>query len=322
MNETSPTQEKRRKTRLLLVLFAVLLLTVGLAWALVKAKQQPLENGARLADRLGAEGLSAHWPDRDVSWYVIEEDGHPIGMSVRGLWRRDDGGYDGLEVLQRTNTVSAAVWTLAPKADRGTYLGRSLQVHPRFGQVESKAFVRLGDQRVRILQGGEVSSAARAPANYAPEGTLDLLIALAGRADRNAQFQVTLDSVPPWGTMPRFFPIYARPADGAENGQVTVRVERKFGRSSQADLHTYDANNVLARLKSGRVVQRRISRKEALDALPGGLELLTQQVKLLRRTRGQEVPVQSWGRMLGDLFGPAETRPNVPAPTSLPPGAI
>jgi len=166
------------------VMLGVLVLTVAAAWLLVQTRGAGIDRGANLLADVRERGLSAFWGEQPhEAWFLFTSaDGEPLGWR-RSLRIRVQDGYLGEDQAVLTNgTQWREGWQITDDALVGRY--SSALESPNLPSGFLKVGIDLREDRVYVSSSAAGEPAASpAPANYVPEGLLDLALYLAGRQD-------------------------------------------------------------------------------------------------------------------------------------------
>ena len=250
-----PTHEDRadsarRHAVLAIITLGVLLATVLVAWVVQYFPARRAEKAAEIIRGIRRAGLERFWPEASrIDWYLIEVRGKRIGWRAMVRTRREGGGFAGLtlEFIGPVNRFWCEKWTLNADATRGRYaayegIARGLRLE------QLKTEIALEDGRVRVLQyearGRVLAARSKAPANYLPEGTLELAVRRVAEEAADAQFSLVFNEVPNVGGAVSFGVMRIRHAGTrrSEDGR-TVRLVRTYARREGRRIRrTYEVN--------------------------------------------------------------------------------
>ena len=227
MIEPSPRAEGSRSSLLPVVMLGILVLAVAVAWSLSASRQRLARRGAELVAQVRKDGLPAHWRSFQSRWLLAQKAGRYVGWRATVRLVEPQGAAEGFDVsVLATGQHLAGAWerwSLDAGLSQGEY--RSGLVLPgRVGpQLAQDTVIRYADKTVEVVQGiaqHSVQSRAPAPANYLPEGTLELAFRLAAMRKIRAQFRTIENSVPPAGQTTQFITVLAEPFDASASGVV------------------------------------------------------------------------------------------------------
>ena len=160
------------------IMFALLLGSVGAAAWMVHARQAPARHAADLLQQLRKDTLAKYWPQKEQTlWYLTRNSsGQPIGWlcSTRGP---TPGGFTGKELKGQIRET----WHLQSDLSGGEYIcndGTTITLSG--GQVTVR----------RFTDEGEIPATSSAPENYVPEGTLPLMVRLVNSRRQPAAFRM------------------------------------------------------------------------------------------------------------------------------------
>ncbi|MFB3892967.1 MAG: hypothetical protein ACE15C_13190 [Phycisphaerae bacterium] len=192
MEEAQPISHSQRSL-LAVVMLVILLACVAAAWWLSQTRNA----GPSIIDEMRRTGLRKLWgPDGRTDFYVLADaGGQPLGWWAVSRWPTDDG-YAG-ETFVRTESRAqidspVETWKLSDDARQGQYTGASI-----VGRTVLSTSIALADGEVVVAhkyKGVKVDAQDRAPANYIPEGSLDLVVRLVQQQGREARFAMLFDT--------------------------------------------------------------------------------------------------------------------------------
>lgn len=280
-----PPVQMERKRRLLLplILLGLLALAVVVSATLVQLRRVPARNGEDILAQLRREGLSAYWPQgRRTQWFLIHEDGQVRGWKAVIQQRK---GEDAFQTLTVWGTSRKGDWEwsqLNRAATQGRYLAGSYGLEGIGFDTE----IDLSEGRVRARRLDHAGSQwveAAAPANYMPEGTLELAIFLAGRQDKKALFQLIQNNYLPDKGSPTFGSMLVEGGDatttGVEGAAVRADVKLYSSSSPGEESYVFDNDGRTLRLTRTDAIQMTASPQD-VDAAFGDA---TRIVEFLRR---------------------------------------
>jgi hypothetical protein len=184
-----------RRSLLALVMLAILLATMGGAWLLEDQAGRRVRAAEGMVAHVRAKGLASFWTaDLAIRWYLIKIDAKVIGWRAEAHGQIPAGDFAGLNLryradpVRRVEDITVEQWKVNPEATAGEYtagrvspeltLVKDTQINLDAGVVEIHHMADTGPQEAK----------AAAPANYLPEGTMNLALALVGKAKADAQF--------------------------------------------------------------------------------------------------------------------------------------
>ncbi|MCK4624220.1 MAG: hypothetical protein KAV00_02840 [Phycisphaerae bacterium] len=221
MTRTSTKSETARRGLLAVLMLAVLLASVSIAWLLERKSTIKAHAGAQIIGEIRAKGLKHYWPEKSqIDWFLIQSNGNTIGwkasVRVKSAARpgsppldklgttlsnaegpKSDGNFIGVdvEVVPKQHSLHE-IWTLNADATAGTY-------HADLRSAGGKGFktdILLNDGMVKVVQHvrgiGSITADSRAPKNYLPKGTLHLAVRQTAEMRANAQFVMVFNERP------------------------------------------------------------------------------------------------------------------------------
>jgi hypothetical protein len=293
MADTTREPESVRAAIRSLVLLALLGGSVATAWVLSAHYGREARLGAEILDTLRKEGLTERWGDQPLEqWYLIRQAGRPTG------WKRIsrqpvENGYVGQisqwNISQNPAERYGVTWQLSNDMQRGHYDAQTFQLIVTPGGVRShqssETAIDLQAGRVEVLQQmgkGLFQSTGRAPENYIPEGTLELVLAEVARRKETAEFQMIIDSIPPHtpGGEPTFLTLTASwrgPAQTVPKGSRIVTTTGLRGQTFSQNVYIFDADGAIDQIITGTDGATRFiraSRQQVEEAFPRATSLI------------------------------------------------
>ncbi len=210
-----------------IVLGVVLVVCVAAAAFYVHDLRTSAErNGEAVVAEIRQKGLGQFIRKPTTRWFLMQADGAPLGWHVIDTGPRPDvGGAMGLNV-----TVTPAKddphdrsklegvwerWVLNGGASEGRYDAGEVHVVGSECRVVATTSIVLSGGRVQasqLVDGRVYQSNAEVPANYLPEGTMEMATRILANQDEPARFRMIVNSIPPQGDAPRFFTLTMRNA--------------------------------------------------------------------------------------------------------------
>ena len=180
---------KPRSTVATLVLAGVLLVMIGVAWALVRYYRTSAREGALLLAEMRRQTLAGLWPrqHREARYEWRDASGRLEGR-LQVSRRAVEGGFEGVTIhvpvagpALRQGLVKET-WTVSDDLAKGDYRADYLTL--RYA-VE----IRLEGGQIHFRTTGmEEEAQEEAPANYVPEGLEWLAVRMVARAGKKATF--------------------------------------------------------------------------------------------------------------------------------------
>ncbi len=183
MNNKNSFTSVSRQSLLSIAMLGVLLLSIGAAWMIISSHRarwrQSAERGAELMADLRSKGLAEYWTDQTVSdWYLYRDaQDRPAGWRYTKRSPTTEG-YGGRTVHWPTKTSRyTELWRLDARATTGTYLSEVTDM--------PTTEIVLSPQGLTVAVGQTKIFDATPPANYVPEGIMELVafLALDGEED-------------------------------------------------------------------------------------------------------------------------------------------
>jgi len=181
-------------------------------------------NAAVILAEIRTNGLSHYWPDEPTAaWYLRKQNAGPDRWRATVRGRRPGGMFEGLDMHSDNQWE---YWRLNDDATQGRYeAGRWKHVigsaHLK-REIDTK--IILAEGRVKLWQKGHGTSRAPTPANYIPEGLVELACYLTAGREAPAQFALIFNSQPPAKGVTRFGHLQVSKSEDVKDGRwVTVR---------------------------------------------------------------------------------------------------
>ena len=168
-------------------LLAVLAASVLFAYTLVLASRADIRAAESILAQLRQNGLTYYWSSDDFErqYAVIDRDGKIISRSaVKRI--RTDTGYEGGSQEIRGPVGAVELWTISDDATEGQYAAES-----SIGAF-SKTAISLDGAELTVISGDRIAK-TETPANYIPEGLLELIVRLVAASERDATFSMILN---------------------------------------------------------------------------------------------------------------------------------
>lgn len=207
MVKADPTSTLRRGI-LAMVMLAVLLAAVGVAYLMQSYTARRGKAGAVVMAGIRANGLGHYWSNQPAThWYMVQEDGKPIGWRVQHRVATGTGfagiSVDAFPTPRGVAMMVAARWRLSSDLTEGFYESFVLRNQ---GWVVTR--IELNKDQVKVTPGIMVGAApggiaqwesprqfslSETPGNYVPEGTLPLVIAQVAALRSQVGFSLIFD---------------------------------------------------------------------------------------------------------------------------------
>lgn len=250
MSNSQETIRRRRPVMLAAVMVAVLLVSLGAAAWLVRARGGELSRGVEILEHIRRKGLPSFWGDgTSRSWYLLRrQDGVAVG------WRMVQrapaaGGYIGKEISRIGPRLHEEAWSvdvqgrLSRYRAEGSTVARSPRSGSRLIAKTDSTRIALRSGRVEVLRneaGRERLGTRDAPVNYIPEGLHTLVYFLAAAGQREASFTTVFNEQSIVGNRAHFSWQRAEP-------QGARRVRVVFGAGEH--VYQFGGNGELLRLE-------------------------------------------------------------------------
>ncbi len=189
MSEKAPRISQR--SLLAVVMFVILLVSVGLAWWLVHQRTIPLKSGANILAEIRSKSLPHYWGDKtEFQCYIMRDrDGANVAWRI-DLRERTKTGYQGLRMFHSGANLLEETWQLTDDAHHGRYNGPTPDVRVTTDIILAGAKITV----VQQLRGGaSVKDSVPTPDNYIPEGMEPLVAAQVLRTKEQAVFKTLLN---------------------------------------------------------------------------------------------------------------------------------
>ncbi|GAF76610.1 unnamed protein product, partial [marine sediment metagenome] len=165
--------------------------------------------------------------------FLAHSDGKLVAWRSTFSLQRADGSFEGIDIVvsrrAEGTTATWEWWGLNADATKGQYRAGTVLGSTMGWWMLKDTDIGLTEGRVSARQGSEWESQTRAPDNYLPEGTLELVLRLVAQQRTRAQFKLILNSLPPVGQTTRFARLLSESIDASRSGipgaaaGVTVR---------------------------------------------------------------------------------------------------
>jgi hypothetical protein len=264
-------------------MLVTLLASVGAAWLLVNRARANARWGADTIARIRQDGLQLHWQHHPpIQWYLIRFRDRVVGWRADVRVVRKDHGYDGVNVLHGPSSQGPIIverWTLNADATAGKYeSARAGMDADKVLVVERPdTYIALSDGRVQVQHAKHGQSQAAEPANYVPEGALELACYVAGRRAGRAQFKAVLNDTPPKNERIDFseFTVMNTVRSQAE-WRITWRRSKPPGPAIE---QTFDNEGRLLQSRIGPRVESAASEQEIAKVFSNAADILQQALK-------------------------------------------
>ncbi len=198
-----------------IILFVVLVASVGVAWTLTLTSGRDAHKGLAVMDDLRKQGADAVWNGGTARWFIIRQQGKPIGWKLTARVARANGAWGTLDTrVAVENGQVRGYWSyseLANDLSRSTYRAGRLDI--RNGGLTAipldDTVITFADGCVQAVQTisrmkQKVKSSDCPEGNYIPEGALPLVRVMVARKQTSGRFKLVSDYMPPNGSRTRF----------------------------------------------------------------------------------------------------------------------
>jgi hypothetical protein len=183
-----PEPSKSRPTVATLAMLALLLLTVGAAWLLVRFYHTSSREGALLVQEMRTQRLHTLWPAKPYSaWFARQDRADQVQGRLHVVRRPTDGGFEGeethLTIPGRPSGPGTVVerWFVSDDLAHGRY-----KADYETGEV--RVTIDLENRKVTLTGPGIDGITEDAPAHYLPEGVARLAVRMVAASGRKAAF--------------------------------------------------------------------------------------------------------------------------------------
>ncbi len=281
---------RERSGMLGVVMFAILVATVGLASWLTRTRLEPVRRGVEILERIRSRTLHAYWgPEATTRWYLVtDSQGRPTGWWSRTISPTGEGFSGTLVSYREPQKFSIEQWNLANDASSGEYraAGESSSLVDIVIQLE-QGQVRVSRPMARQYRSG--SSAA--PENYIPEGMTSLALSEAVKAGKPAYFQIILNNLAIMGEEINFALVRVTPG---ERGLVRVEYEvlGPRGMHKNVQLYQLDPQGNIASIKdeaddADQTTQTHVSPEEVFQHFPEAAKFMSPSAQPARALQGE-----------------------------------
>jgi len=282
-----------RDALLSVILFGVLLASVGGAWLVVRRSGGPTASsrGAEIVARIRRETLGAFWPgSTSIRWFLLRQGRDVVGFRSVVTQPRADGGFDRLRMDVRPWTDRpGSIWShcrLNADATECQYRAGRLDITPRGMGISSDTRIVLADGRVEMAQrigssiiGRYIRSSAPSPANYLPEGTLWLACRLVARRRDEARCSLIIDHLAPIGSATRFVEVLISYVGRGDANTDVVRVSPEPVEASAGQMYHLDADGRVVGHVAGETVASLASAESIAEDFPDARRLVERMMK-------------------------------------------
>ncbi len=192
-----------------MVLLAVLLASIGVAYLLVHRQSVPARRGAEIIRQIRAVGLQFAWGTEPTKLTYFARDQRGQVRAILDISRQPvDTGYAGIVIMRSDEGESLEQWSISADAGKCVYAGPT-----RLDGFSTTRIVLSGDEVsvVRIGRGGAEAATATVPDNYIPEGLMHLVIAHVAGGGKHASFRSILNSEAIVANKVQFATVHMRP---------------------------------------------------------------------------------------------------------------
>ncbi len=274
----------RRDMLLKAVTIGVLLASTGVAWLIARSRSGHADraqaalvaNGTQVLAQIRNQGLDHHWPGDEVPrerWYLVYGGGRVKelrGWRAARHWREADGTHRELQLNFPSGVWE--YWQLNGDGTRGLYEAGQATPVPGSPRLETATTTRitLRDGRAELRQYGPDGAVSEVdvPANYVPEGMLDLACLIAALRGGEAQFRLILNSDPPDGKTTRLATATISDIKQLRQGvHATMTISSAQGGSLEHELR-FSRTGLLAERITGPMEERLVARETVRRILP------------------------------------------------------
>jgi len=263
MLEPAQKTNLRQRSILALVLLAILLAVVGVAWQLSTSRGEKIAAATDLLEKMRSDKLTKYWPAETTQECFLGVD--PSGKALTWIVKARQklaNGYQGASVQRLINGPALAEkWQLSAGASSGRYVGPAnsgdqIEISLRDGRV-SVTYARIGPPPVLVQRH------SLAPANYIPEGMIDMVLAQAAKAGRAMMFRIIENNQPIAGQEVHFTSVEVQPA-----GPNAIRW-KPVSPGGKSDLTYYfDEQGQLLKIADGDFTIKRATMSQLLKSFP------------------------------------------------------
>jgi hypothetical protein len=279
MNATTGNTQQFR--RIAVIMFLVLLASVGLAWWLVGTRDAAARRGADILVALRHDGLDKFWTQpQSVEWTLLRVNGKEIGWRAHVVNKTPDG-FEGTELFvtyqEKSGQTQAAgkweKWLLNNDATAGDYSAGVLGGGRRI-IIKPDTTIRFANGKIAVqqeIEGALLQSSVAAPPNYLVEGTMRPVMLLVAQKKVSAVFELVFNEMPPTGAVTSLGAIAVHYEGGG--GEVTgakyrVGVNRPGMGKSHETVHYLDETGRTVRIEGEESEEVSVTRDEILKRYP------------------------------------------------------
>ncbi len=189
------------------VLAGILGLSIACAYLATQSTRGAIRRAEKILADLRATGLSAYWSDQGLELKYDMKNTDQIIIAQLSLAREPtEGGYRGATLRSNPASEAAEAWILSEDAHQGQY-----EVESNIGRL-IKMRITLEGEDLTISSRG-YRAQAKTPANYIPEGLMELIIYLTVLGGKDATFSMIVNDQALVGDKVRFFQVQIKPLD-------------------------------------------------------------------------------------------------------------
>ncbi len=190
-----------------MVLACILVLSITCAYMVTQSARVPIRQAEKILAEIRANGLSAYWLQQGIELKYELESSNPNIIAQLNLIREATAdGFRGAILRSGRDSQAAEAWVLSEDALTGQY-----DVESNFGRF-IKMRLTFEDENLTISS-REFRVQAKTPANYIPEGLMELVIYQTARSGKDATFSMIVNEHALVGEKVRFFQVQIKPQD-------------------------------------------------------------------------------------------------------------
>jgi len=322
------------------IMFGLLLASVGVAGWLSRTRGAPARRGAEMIKRIRRDKLGRYWDKAEIRWLLLRRGGErPVGWRAVAVSPGDDDEFEGIDVRVNYSGRSPArrweCWALKGDATRGAYAAGTFAIVSIRGKASlgrhTDTRVVLGPDGIEVQQqlsarrGSNVTgpknyqSTSRTPSNYLPEGTVCLAAMLVALDRTEAVFKQVFNELPPHGGhsghvgTTRLGTVRMSHAAAPEGYGIddeafrVVTIQRSIeGQQVASEIHVLDEKAFPVLIAGESIVESTASEEEVAAAFPKAALLLRGLMKDLEfdfPAPGRTVNPLSRTRAIGPALG-------------------
>ena len=245
MLEVGRNTRQGRDNLLAVIMLAVLLVSVAIAWSMSAVTSRPIARGVDILREIRSVGLGAYWPAEPVTlWYrVTDANNNPIAWKATRRMMVE-GNFGGVNLITYDNFYAEEQWLIEPKATAGHYNGQM-----KMDSVTIETTIQFRDEVVTVRQprqGRWLIAKAVAPVNFLPDGMMPLAIRQVDARQKSAIFSQVFDRI----AITQAGKVFFATTRMTPTAKGVVEVVSTVGRGSSTTIYHLDETGLITKVVS------------------------------------------------------------------------